>query len=130
MLREMISYHLYIVEGLAIVVLLSMLLPWIIKHDHNKLVLWTRIGYFAFWMFWAMAVFSGLILFMFTGREMTTSIWLMIIVSLQLPLLDGFRALRLKRLWVEKREASRISMAILSIELLLIATVMVAAIRG
>jgi hypothetical protein len=49
MLDEIISYHRYMVEILLFVLILNLLLPFLLKQNIEKMVFWTRIGYFAFY---------------------------------------------------------------------------------
>jgi len=99
--------------------LLNLFLPLFLKSDAIRLIFWTRVGYFAFWAFWSMAVFSGLIVFVFTKHLLTPQIDAMIALSIILPILDGYRAIKNKRLWIANQDASSFSMTIVGIELLL-----------
>ncbi|NKQ40850.1 MAG: hypothetical protein HF962_04690 [Sulfurovum sp.] len=130
MLNEIISYHRYMVELLLAIAILNIILPFVLKKNLKKMILWTRIGYFAFWMFWAMSAFSGLILFMFTGMALTFSVWVMLVASVFLGLLDGYRAIKIKRLWTQGLDASRFSFLILLIEVFIIISVTVVATKA
>jgi len=123
MLDEIISYHRVIVEILFLVMVVNIILPSLLKQNIEKMVFWTRVGYFAFWMFWSMSIFAGLILFMFTHRILTLSVILMIAVSTLLALLEGYRAIRTRKLWMQGLDASRFSATILGLEILLLAAV-------
>jgi len=123
MLDEIISYHRVIVEILFLVMAVNIILPSLLKQNIEKMVFWTRVGYFAFWMFWSMSIFAGLILFMFTHRILTLSVILMIAVSTLLALLEGYRAIRTRKLWMQGLDASRFSATILGLEILLLAAV-------
>jgi len=115
----LIHYHFLTVEGLLFIMLLNLFLPLFLKSDAIRLIFWTRVGYFAFWAFWSMAVFSGLIVFVFTKHLLTPQIDAMIALSIILPILDGYRAIKNKRLWIANQDASSFSMTIVGIELLL-----------
>jgi len=123
MLDEIIAYHRILVEILLGVVLLNIILPPLLKNSIEKMVFWTRIGYFAFWMFWSMNIFAGLIVFMFTGRELTLSVILMIALSLLLGIMDGYRAIGNKKRWMQGLDTTRFSTAILLAETALIVLV-------
>lgn len=118
------------VELLLAIAILNIILPFVLKKNLKKMILWTRIGYFAFWMFWAMSAFSGLILFMFTGMALTFSVWVMLVASVFLGLLDGYRAIKIKRLWTQGLDASRFSFLILLIEVFIIISVTVVATKA
>ena len=130
MLDEILSYHRIIVEILLFVLVLNLILPLLLKHKVEKMVLWTRIGYFAFWMFWSMNIFSGLIVFMFTGRTLTLFVIAMIIASILLGMLDTYRAIKTKKIWLKGLDASGLSIVILLAEITLIVLVSLLAIRG
>ncbi len=115
MLDEIISYHRYMVEILLFVLVLNLALPFLLKQNIEKMVFWTRIGYFGFWMFWSMNIFAGLIVSMFTGRELTLSVIMMIAASVFLGLADAYRAIKSKKLWLKGLDANRFSaMVVLS----------------
>jgi len=128
MLDEIISYHRYIVEILLFMVVLNMILPPLLKQNIEKMVFWTRIGYFAFWMFWSMTIFAGLIVYMFTGRDLTLSVMAMIVGSVVLGALDTYRAIGTKKRWMAGVEAGRFSLILLIAEAVLIITISLAAI--
>jgi len=115
----LIHYHFLTVEGLLFIMLLNLFIPIFLKSDAIRLIFWTRVGYFAFWAFWSMAIFSGLIVFLFTKHLLTPQIDAMIALSIILPILDGYRAIKNKRLWIANQDASSFSMTIVGIELLL-----------
>jgi len=115
----LIHYHFLTVEGLLFIMLLNLFIPIFLKSDAIRLIFWTRVGYFAFWAFWSMAVFSGLIVFVFTKHLLTPQVDAMIALSIILPILDGYRAIKNKRLWIANQDASSFSMTIVGIELLL-----------
>jgi len=120
MLDEIISYHRIVVEILSLVVVLNMILPSLLKQNIEKMVFWTRIGYFAFWMFWSMNIFTGLIVFMFTGRELTLSVIMMIIVSVLLGVVDAYRAIQTKKRWIQGLDAFAFSNKMLLFEIVLL----------
>jgi len=67
---------------------------------------------------------------MFTHRILTLSVVLMIAVSIVLALLEGYRAMRTRKLWMQGLEASRFSATILGMEILLLAAVSLYAIQA
>jgi len=123
MLDEIIAYHRYMVELLLFVVAANMILPPLFKQNIAKMVFWTRVGYFAFWMFWSMNIFAGLIVFMFTGRELSWSVIAMIVVALLLGGIDTYRAIQNRRLWMEGLDAFAFSTRMLLLEVVLIVSV-------
>jgi len=127
MLDEIISYHYIMVEVLLFVVTANMILPLWLKKNIEKMVFWSRIGYFAFWMFWSMNIFAGLIVFMFTGRALTLSVSVMILVSVLLGMVETYRVVRSKKIWVQGLDALRFSTLMLLIEMLLIVAVSILA---
>jgi len=130
MLDEIISYHRYMVEVLLLVMLLNAIVPPLLKRSIEKMVFWTRIGYFGFWMFWSMTIFSGLILFMFTGREMTLSVMMMIVISVLLGGVETYRAIRTRKLWMQGLDAVRFSTTMLGLEIVLLIAVSLVALQA
>jgi len=118
-----LSYHIYLVEALLGVVVLNMVLAYSFRGNPFKFIKYSRIGFFSFWGFWAMTVFSGLIVFMFTHQNLVASIYVMIIASIMLPIMDGRRALKLRDAWVEKDVGYKISLRCLSAEAVVIVAV-------
>ncbi|ADV47102.1 hypothetical protein [Nitratifractor salsuginis] len=122
----LISYHRTLVEGLLLVLLLNLVLPWILRGHPARRIFYTRIGYFAFWAFWAMTVFSGLIVWIFAGRPVSLPILVMLGVMILLPMLDGYRAIRLRRLWLEEKDGLGFHTLIVLLEILaVVATILV-----
>ena len=125
----LLSYHRHLVEGLTLVILLNLFLPMMLRAIPSKRIFWTRVGYFAFWALWSMVLFSGLIVFVFMKQPMNPAIIAMLSVSVLLPLLDAYRAIRLKRIWISGEDGLSFSMKILMAELLLVLGVMALAMR-
>lgn len=115
----LIHYHFLTVEGLMLVLLINIFLPLALRSNLNKYILYTRIGYFAFWAFWSMSLFSGLIVFVFTKHALTMRVDMMIALAVILPLLDGYRAIKNKKIWLSGGDAVSFSMSVVGIELLL-----------
>ncbi len=99
---------------------LNLLLPYVLRRQPERRILWTRIGYFTFWAFWAMVGFSGLIVWIFAGRPMNLSIVLMWALIVIMPLLDAYRAFRLKILWNSGEEGIGFSMTVVAAEMVLV----------
>ena len=123
MLDEIISYHRYMTEALLLIMVLNAVVPSLLKSSIDKMIFWMRIGYFAFWMFWSMNIFAGLIVFMFTGRELTLSVWMMIAVSVILGVIEAYRAIRTRKLWMQRLDAGRFSLSMLGLEIMLLVLV-------
>lgn len=115
----LIHYHFLMVEGLMFVMLINLFLPIALRGDIQRYILYTRIGYFAFWALWSMSIFSGLILFVFTRHQLTLRVDAMIALALILPILDGYRAIKNKKLWLSGNSGASFSMSIVGVELLL-----------
>ena len=113
----LIHYHFITVEILLSVMVLNIFLPQALKGNPLKSILFSRIGYFAFWASWSMAVFSGTILFVFTRHQMTTEVVAMIVLSVLLPILDGYRAIKSKRLWMRNEDALSLSFTLVMVEI-------------
>ena len=124
-MNYLIGYHKFLVEALLFVILLNIFLPLFFKNNQIKLIQATRIGFFAFWAFWAMVVFSGLIVFVFARAKVTAAILFMILASIILPLLDGYRAIKLSKLWRGKELGLSFSIKILTVEIIIIAAVVI-----
>ncbi len=121
----LISYHNFLVEALIFVVGLNILLQLMLKNNQIKYIQYTRIGYFTFWAVWAMAVFSGLVVFVFTKATITIPVLLMIIASIIVPIIDGYRAVKLGKLWRQEQLGLSFSIKLLFIEILILALVVV-----
>lgn len=117
----LIGYHRVLVEALLGIVFLNMLIPYLLRSNLMKLVKYTRIGYFAFWALWAMVAFSGLIVFIFMREPLTLAVVVMLAAIVILPLLDGYRAITLKKIWQTKQPGLSFNGKVLSLEALVIA---------
>ena len=125
----LIVTHRHLVEGLLLVILLNVFLPAMLRTSPERRVLWTRIGYFAFWAVWSMVVFSGLIVFVFMRQPLTPAVISMLVVSALLPIFDAYRAIRLRRLWERGEAGLEFSMKVLGAEMLLVLAVTALALR-
>ncbi|WP_456458128.1 hypothetical protein [Nitratifractor sp.] len=125
----LIATHRHLVEALLLVILLNLFVPAMLRSSPARRVLWTRIGYFAFWAFWSMVLFSGLIVFVFMREPFTPAVIAMLVVAVLLPILDAYRAIRLKALWKNAEEGLNFSMKVLGTEMLLILAVTGLALR-
>ena len=113
----LIATHRHVVEGWLLVMLLNLFLPLILRRDAVRRIFWTRVGYFAFWAFWSMAVFSGLIVYLFAGHPHTPAVLAMMALSLLLPILDGYRAIRLRKIWNSGKNGLGFSTTIVALEI-------------
>jgi hypothetical protein len=68
------------------------------------MIFWTRVGYFAFWAFWTMGVFGGLIMWIFKLQAWPPTVIAMVVVALVLSLIEIYRALTLKKFWIRGEE--------------------------
>ncbi len=125
----LIATHRHLVETLLLVILLNLFVPAMLRSSAARRVLWTRIGYFAFWAFWSMVLFSGLIVFVFMHERLTPAVVAMLVVAVLLPILDAYRAIRLRALWKNGEEGLNFSMKVLGAEMLLVLAVTGLALR-
>jgi hypothetical protein len=123
----LIGYHRHLVEALLLVMGLNLILPYALRGNPERRIFYTRVGYFAFWMFWSMVAFSGLMVWLFAGRPMNLPVILMLVALVALPILDGYRAIRLKKLWLAGEDGVGFSMAVVGIEVALVTLVTVLA---
>jgi len=119
-LEVLINYHYTLVELLLFVLAFNIIVPTLLKHKELTFIKWTRIGYFAFWATWSMAIFSGLIVFVFQKATLKPDIWAMIIVSVALAFLDGFRAIKQRRYWLDGKLGLQFSNIIVALEIALV----------
>jgi len=126
----LMAYHRHLVEGLLLILLLNLLLPGLLRSSPEKRIFYTRIGYFAFWALWSMVAFSGLMVWLFAGRPMNAPITVMIAATVILPLLDGYRAIRLKRLWLSGSTGLGLNSAVVGLEFALTIGVILLALLG
>jgi len=118
-------YHYLMTQLLLMVMILNLILPYILSSDAVRRVFYTRVGYFAFWASWAMVLFSGLILFVFMKNPMTPVVISMLILSVVLPIMDGYRAVRLGKIWRDGGEGIPFSASVVLAELAMVVSVVV-----
>ena len=121
----LISYHKYLVELLLFIIVANIVVQIAFKSNFERLVKFSRIGYFTFWAFWAMVAFSGLVVFAFQRGVLNSAIIVMIISVILLPILDGYRAIKVGRLWREGSKGIKLSITIMLIEIAVIAATIV-----
>ena len=119
--------HIYLIGSLLIVMLLNLLLPNMLSKDLNRLVYWMRIGYFGFWMILSMAIFGGIMAYMFTDKKLTLSIDMMILASVVLMFLDGYRAIKNGKLLIQGKEFRSFSSKIILSEIAIVAATWIVA---
>jgi hypothetical protein len=104
----------------------NIIIPSILKNNPVKFIKWTRVGYFIFWAVWAMVLFGGLVVFMFQKQAIPSQVILMIVATIILPFLDGYRAIKQGKIWRAsqgKELALKFSNTIIAIELLIVVAV-------
>lgn len=99
-MNDIIAFHRWVAEGLLAVMLLNLILPYLLRQQMETMVFWTRIGYFAFWAFWMMSVFGGLITWIFKHQAWPPTVIVMTIIAAVLIPIDIYRAIRLKKIWI------------------------------
>ena len=124
-MNYLISYHKDLVELLLFVIVANIVVQIVFKNNFERLVKFSRIGYFTFWAFWAMVAFSGLVVFAFQKGVLNSAIIVMIISIIILPILDGYRAIKVGRLWRENIKGIKLSITIMLIEISIIAATIV-----
>jgi len=130
MLDEIIDYHRWAVYGLLAVMGLNMLIPYWLRAEAVRMVFWTRVGYFAFWAFWTMVAFGGLITWLFKLREMPPTVIAMMIALLVLMPIEIYRAVKLKRLWIQGTDGMGFNALLLWSELVVTGGVTLYALYG
>jgi len=118
---SIVTIHKVLVELLLGVIVVNILVSILYRNSLANLIKFTRIGFFLFWGAWAMAIFAGVITYVFMGANNSMAIFIMILTSILLPIIDGYRAIKLTKLWQEKKNGVTISITLLTIELIIIA---------
>ena len=116
----LIATHRHLVEGWLLVMLLNLFLPLLLRRDTVRRIFWTRVGYFIFWAFWSMVAFSGLIVYLFAGHPHTPPVLAMVVLTLILPMLDIYRAVRLRRIWNAGNDGLGFSTQLVALEIVLV----------
>jgi len=119
-MEVLLGYHRFLVEAWLGVMIANLLFPYLLRARPERRIFYTRVGYFAFWALWAMVGFSGLMVWLFAGRPMGGPVIGMIAAAVILPLLDGYRAIRLKRLWLAEKEGLGFSTAVILVEIAIV----------
>jgi len=99
-MTEILAWHRWVAEGLLFVMLLNLASPYFLRSQPERMIFWTRVGYFAFWAFWTMVVFGGLIAWIFKLQAWPATVIAMVMVAVVLIPIDIYRALALKKLWI------------------------------
>jgi cytosine/uracil/thiamine/allantoin permease len=124
----LLAYHRHTVEGLILVMILNIALPHLLKSNFPKMVLYSRIGFFLFWTLWSMVVFTGVVTLVFTKMHLSMSVWLMIALATILPILDGYRAVKVtKDYWLNGESGIKFSNIVVGVELTLTVAMMITA---
>jgi len=108
-------------EIMIVVLLLNIVVPYIFRKDPEKMIFYSRVGYFFFWAIISTLIFSGMLAFMFSGRILNFAFWVMILASVVLGILDVWRSRKSRRLWAKGDNALLFSTKIIFIEILVIA---------
>jgi len=99
-MSEILAWHRWVAEGLLIVMLINLIAPYLLRSRPEQMVFVTRVGYFAFWAFWTMAVFGGLITWIFKLQAWPPTVIAMVVVAAVLIPIDIYRAVTLKKIWI------------------------------
>ena len=128
-LELLLQTHLYMVKFFIFALIVIGALPNLLRADFVRIVFWSRIGFFLFWAAWTMVVFSGLLVFAVERGELKVAVVVMIAASILLAFLDGFRAVKLKRYWLQEKSGLKFSNAIVLLETIIVIVVTVLAIK-
>ena len=118
-----VTYHKYITQTLLFIIALNAVVPYLLKSNFDKMRLFSRIGYFIYWMLWAALLFSGVMAFMFSGRVTNAPFWVMVVAILVLGYLEAYRSVKSAKLWLEGNNALSFSTKVLLTEALVIGIV-------
>ncbi len=116
-----LTYHRWVAEALLFVMLLNLLLPYVLRQNSERMIFWTRVGYFAFWAFWTMVAFGGLITWIFKLQAWPMTVIAMVGVAAVLMPIDIYRALTLKKIWMNGRDGVGFNALWVGIEIVLAA---------
>lgn len=128
-LELLLQTHLYMVKFFIFALVLIGALPNILRSNFVQMVFWSRIGYFLFWAAWTMVVFSGLLIFAVKRGELNIAVIAMIAAAILLALLDGYRAIKLKKFWLKEESGLKFSNFIVLIEFIIVVAVTILAIQ-
>ncbi len=124
----MINLHNLLIQILIAVMAINIALPYIFK-EKTRAIKFTRIGFFTFWAIWAMVIFVGLVIFAFMKMKLTIPIILMLITSIILAFLDGYRAIKLSKIWRSGELGVKFNTLILILEIIITALTVVAIVK-
>jgi len=127
-LETLIYYHNILVEILLAVVVLNFIPLYAFKKE-IKAIKWSRVGFFSFWGAWAMAFFTGLVVWVTIKFKIKLSIIAMLVAIVLLGILDGYRAIKLTKLWRSGILGSKFNTTIILIEIAIIAITTVVAVK-
>ncbi len=127
---SLIAVHRYLVEVLLFVMVFNIIILYILKDNLIKAVLLGRIGFFGFWMAWTMVVFSGLIVYIFMKQPYNLPVNSMIVSSAILPIIDGYRAVKLRKIWSGHRIGLAFNTTMILIELAIVAGIIILTIKS
>jgi hypothetical protein len=129
-MEVLIGYHRWATEGLLAILLINLIVPFLLRTNIVKMIFWVRMGYFMFWAFWTMSAFAGLITWMFTHRLLPYHVIVMIIGALMLPMIDGYRSIKLRKVWLSGNDGVKLNSTIVGLELLLVVAIFLYGLYG
>ena len=92
------------------------------RKEMNKMIFWSRIGYFAFWTGLSTSIFGGVILYMLSNTGLTPTIIVMIASALILALLDGYRSVKTRKIWIDSGDGVKFSTTIVLLEIVILSS--------
>jgi len=125
----LIEIHTVVIKVLLFTLLLIAVAPNFFKKSISRLIFYTRVGYFVFWAVWSAVVFNGLLLLAIERGRVSVAIISMIIATIVIALLEAYRAITLKKIWQKEQNGLKFSNVILLIELVIVVTVTVLAVK-
>jgi len=128
-LETLITTHAFMAKILIYALLFILVLPNLFRNNLPQLIFYTRIGYFIFWAAWTIVVFSGLLTFAVERAALPITVVVMIVASIILAIIDGYRAIKLKKIWLNGENGLKFSNTVLFIELFIVAAVVVIAVN-
>ena len=128
-LELLLQTHLYMVKFFIVALVIIGALPNLLRSSFERIIFWSRIGFFLFWAAWTMVVFSGLLIFAVERGELKVAVVVMIVASTLLAFLDGYRAVKLKKYWLQEESGLKFSNTIVLLETFIVIAVTILAIQ-
>ncbi|SFV58615.1 hypothetical protein MNB_SV-6-1759 [hydrothermal vent metagenome] len=130
MVQESLLYHSMVIKILLGFLAINLFIPLFFKQNSISAIKAVRISSFIYSALIAMAIFTGMILYMLGQVPWSLEMSLMVVASIALATIETMRIKKLKKLWMSEKSMTNLSWRYVATEIAIVAATVAMMIVG